>query len=86
METTRSEYINHWYQYLKDLKENENAQEYMSKVYWYLDSMKPGRVLNLRAEGEKLKWLLIAAGAFFSESDHYMKYEFNDGLTKIRRK
>lgn len=84
METARSEYIRHYERYLPDLLDGGEAEKYVRQVYDYLEMMKPGSRLNLRAEGERLKWMLVAVGAFLSTRGHE-DYELNDEYTKLRR-
>ena len=84
METSRSEYIYHYERYLHDLLDGGEAEKYVRQVYRYLDYMKPGTRLNLQADGKRLKWLLVAVGAFLAESGHD-DYELNDDYTKLRR-
>lgn len=84
METSRSEYIRHYERYLPDLLDGGEADKYIRQVYGYLEQMQPGTRLNLRAEGERLKWMLVAVGAFLAENGHE-DYELNDDYTKLRR-
>lgn len=85
METSRSEYIRHYDRYLADLLDDGPTERYIRQVYDYLELMQPGTRLNLQAEGEKLKWLLVTVGAFLAAQDHWMDYELNDDYTKLRR-
>ena len=86
MEKLRSEYIHHYERYLHDLLDGREAEKYVSQVYDYLELMEPGTRLNLRAEGDKLKWLLVTVGAFLASGDHWKDYELNDDYTKLRKK
>lgn len=85
MEDYRSEYICHYDRHLPALLDDREAGRYIHQVYDYLELMKPGTRLNLRAEGDKLKWLLVAVGAFLDAQDHWMDFELNDDYTKLRR-
>lgn len=85
MEEFRSEYIKHYERYLPALMDGGTAERYISQVYDYLELMRPGTRLNLQAEGDKLKWLLVAVGAFMAAQDHWMDFELNDDYTKLRR-
>ena len=84
METSRSEYIRHYERYLSDLLDGGEAEKYVRQVYDYLELMKPGTRLNLSAQGERLKWMLVAVGAFLAGRGHE-DYELNDEYTKLRR-
>ena len=86
METCRSEYIRHYDRYLPSLLDGGEAEQYILQVYDYLELMSPGTRLNLRADGERLKWLLVAVGAFLASGDHWRDFELNDDYTKLRRK
>ena len=48
--------------------------------------MKPGTILNLQADKDKLPWMLVAVGAFLPAQEHWMDFELNDDYTKLRRK
>lgn len=85
MEKFRSEYIKHYEFYLADLLQDDTAERYICQVYDFLELMEPGTRLNLRAEGDKLKWLLVAVGAFLAAQNHWMEFELNDDYTKLRR-
>ena len=85
METSRSEYIRHYDRYLNELLDGGAAERYIRQVYDYLELMPPGTRLNLNAEGDKLKWLLVTVGAFLNAGEHWMDYELNDDYTKLRR-
>ena len=85
METSRSEYIRHYDRYLHDLLDGGEAEKYILQVYDYLELMKPGTRLNLSARGERLKWMLVAVGAFLAASGHE-DYELNDDYTKLRKR
>lgn len=85
METSRSEYIRHYERYLSDLLDGGEAEKYVRQVYDYLELMKPGTRLNLSARGERLKWMLVAVGAFLAASGHE-DYELNDDYTKLRKR
>lgn len=85
METARSEYIQHYERYLPALLDGSETEKYVRQVYDYLELMEPGTRLNLRAEGDKLKWLLVAVGAFLAARGHE-DYELNDDYTKLRRR
>lgn len=65
--------------------EDERAYAYIRQAYDYMELMKPGTILHLQASEEKLPWLLVTAGAFFSAQDHWMEFDFNDDWTKLRR-
>ena len=84
METFRSEYIRHYDRYLHDLLDGGKAEKYIRQVYDYLELMRPGTRLNLHAEGERQKWLLVAVGAFLAASGHE-DYELNEDYTRLRR-
>lgn len=83
---SRSDYIRHYDRFLPDLMQNEEAYAYMHQVYDYLELMKPGTTLYLKADSAKLPWLLVACGAFLAASDHWIDYELNDDYTKVRKK
>lgn len=85
METSRSELVRHYDRYLDELLDDGPAERYIRQVYDYLELMPPGTRLNLRAEGDKLKWLLVAVGAFLNSDDHWMDFQLNDDYTKLRR-
>lgn len=85
METPRSEYIRNYDHYLPKMLEDERAYTYIRQAYDYMELMKPGTILHLQAPEEKLPWLLVTAGAFFSAQDHWMEFDFNDDWTKLRR-
>lgn len=85
MEKFRSDYIKHYERYLPDLMDGGAAERYIFQVYDYLELMRPGTRLNLQAEGDKLKWLLVAVGAFMAAQDHWMDFELNGDYTKLRR-
>ena len=84
METARSEYIRHYDRYLSGLLDDGEAERYIRQVYDYLELMQPGTRLNLRADGERLKWMLVAVGAFLAARGHE-DYEMNDDYTRLRR-
>lgn len=85
MEAFRSDYIKHYERYLPDLMDGGAAERYILQMYDYLELMRPGTRLNLQAEGDKLKWLLVAVGAFMAAQDHWMDFELNNDYTKLRR-
>ena len=85
MEASRSELIRHYDRYLDGLLDDGPAERYIRQVYDYLELMPPGTRLNLRAEGDKLKWLLVAVGAFLAAGDHWMDFQLNDDYTRLRR-
>lgn len=85
METSRSEYIRHYDRYLHDLLDGGEAEKYVRQVYDYLELMEPGARLNLRAEGDRQKWLLVTVGAFLAARGHE-DYELNDDYTKLRKR
>lgn len=59
--------------------------EYAIQVFDYLETMAPGKVLNLKADDpDKLKWLVVTVAAFLSSGEHWMDYELNDDFTKVR--
>ena len=84
METARSEYIRHYDRYLSALLDDGEAERYIRQVYDYLELMQPGTRLNLRADGGRLKWMLVAVGAFLAARGHE-DYELNDDYTRLRR-
>lgn len=86
MEAFRSEYTKHYDRYLHQLLADSESGSYIRHVYDYLELMKPGTRLNLTAEGERLKWMLVAVGAFLCAADHWRDFELNDDYTKLRRK
>ena len=86
METLRSDYIRYYDRFLPEMLQTEKAAAYIRQVYDYLELMKPGTILNLQADKEKLPWMLVAVGAFLPAQDHWMDYELNDGCTRLRRK
>lgn len=86
METFRSDYIKHYGRFLPEMLLNEPAAAYIRQVYDYLELMKPGTILNLNADKEKLPWMLVAVGAFLPAQDHWMDFELNDDYTRLRRK
>lgn len=85
MENSRSEYIRHYDRYLDELMDGGAAERYICQAYKYLEQMRPGTRLSLQAEGDKLKWLLVAVGAFVNAEDHWIDYQLNDDYTKLRR-
>ena len=85
MEEFRSEYVKYYERYLPALLDGGDAERYIRQVYDYLELMPPGTRLNLNAEGDKLKWLLVTVGAFLNAGEHWMDYELNDDYTKLRR-
>lgn len=85
MEASRSEYIRHYDRYLDELLDDGTAERYIRQVYDYLELMPPGTRLNLQAEGDKLKWLLVTVGAFVNAGDHWMDFQLNDDYTRLRR-
>ena len=86
METPRSDYIEHYERYLPEMLQVEQAATYIRQVYDYLEKMKPGTILNLQADKDKLPWMLVAVGTFRQEQEHWMDFEQNDDYTKLRRK
>lgn len=86
METFRSDHIKHYEDFLPALLQVEPAVAYIHQVYDYLELMKPGTILNLQADEEKLSWMLVAVGAFLAAQEHWMDFELNDAYTKLRRK
>ena len=86
METLRSDYIKHYDRFLPEMLQTEQSASYIRQVYDYLELMKPGTILNLQADKEKLPWLLVAVGAFLPAQDHWMDFELNDDYTRLRRK
>lgn len=80
-----SEYIKNYRKYLPDLMTKDGYYEYAIQVFDYLETMLPGKVLNLKADDpDKLKWLLVTAAAFLMSGEHWMDYELNDDFTKVR--
>ena len=86
METPRSDYIEHYERYLPEMLQVEQVATYIRQVYDYLERMKPGTILNLQADKDKLPWMLVAVGAFLPAQEHRMDFELNDDYTKLRRK
>lgn len=86
METFRSDYIRHYERFLPEMLQIEQAATYIRQVYDYLEMMKPGTILNLQADKDKLPWMLVAVGAFLPAQEHWMDFELNDDYTRLRRK
>lgn len=86
METFRSDYIRHYERFLPEMLQIEQAAAYIRQVYDYLEMMKPGTILNLQADKDKLPWMLVAVGAFLPAQEHWMDFELNDDYTRLRRK
>lgn len=56
------------------------------RVYSYLDTMPPGKVLRLhRYSGTKLYWIRLTAAAYICEGLHAADYEFSDDYMNIVR-
>lgn len=86
MEALRFDYIKHYDRFLPEMLQMEQAAAYIRQVYDYLELMKPGTILNLQADKEKLPWMLVAVGAFLPASDHWMDFELNNDYTRLQRK
>lgn len=86
MPSPRSDYIEHYERYLPEMLQVEQVATYIRQVYDYLERMKPGTILNLQADKDKLPWMLVAVGAFLPAQEHWMDFELNDDYTKLRRK
>ena len=59
--------------------------EYAMPIYNYVEMMKPGTVLTLRASEEKMPWLIKTLCLFIDSADHWREYEFNADYTRFRR-
>lgn len=86
MESCHSDMICHYDKQLPELMDEPGFYEYALEVYNYLELMKPGTILNLQTDQNKLPWLLVVTGAFLNASDHWMDFELNDDYTRLRRK
>lgn len=81
----RSDLIKHSDEYVHALMTNKEASKYMLKLYNFLAEMQPGQRMNLRADGEKLRWMLVTVGEFMRSEGHWRCYDLNADYTKIRR-
>lgn len=81
----RSNLIKHSDEYVHALMTDKEASKYMLKLYNFLAEMQPGQRMNLRADGEKLRWMLVTVGEFMRSEGHWRCYDLNADYTKIRR-
>ena len=84
METARSEYIRHYDSDQSGLMEDGEAKRAIVQVLDDQDLMEPGTRPTVQAGGERLKWMLVAVGAFLAARGHE-DYELNDDYTRLRR-
>lgn len=66
----RSDLIKHSDEYVHALMTDKEASKYMLKLYNFLAEMQPGQRMNLRADGEKLRWMLVTVGEFMRSEGH----------------
>ena len=78
----RSDLIKHSDEYVHALMTDKEASKYMLKLYNFLAEMQPGQRMNLRADGEKLRWMLVTVGEFMRSEGHWRCYDLNADYTQ----
>ncbi|MFS2587818.1 hypothetical protein AAH154_09395 [Phocaeicola vulgatus] len=81
----RSDLIKRSDEYVHALMADKEASKYMLKLYNFLAEMQPGQRMNLRADGDKQRWMLVTVGEFMRSEGHWRCYDLNADYTKIRR-